>query len=48
MESQESSPHGQVAQDSLPKNVPMLEPHGLSLQASMPDTAPRAESGASL
>jgi hypothetical protein len=46
--SQESSPHGQATQDSVPKIVLMLEPHNLSPQASMPDIAPRAEPGASL
>jgi hypothetical protein len=47
-ESQESSPHGQAARDSVPENLSMSEPHDLSPRASMPDTAPRAELGASL
>jgi hypothetical protein len=47
-ESQESSPHGQAAQDPLLENVLMLEPHGLSPWASTPDITPRVESGASL
>jgi hypothetical protein len=47
-ESQESSPHGLTAQDSLPKNVSMPEPHGLSPRASVPDIMPSAEPRASL
>jgi hypothetical protein len=47
-ESQESSPHGQIAPDSMPEIVSMPEPHGLSPQASVPDTASRMEPRASL
>jgi hypothetical protein len=47
-ESQELSPHGQTARDSVPEIMSMLEPHGRSPQASVPDTAPRAEPKASL
>jgi hypothetical protein len=47
-ESQEPSPHGQVARDSLLENMSVSEPHGLSPWASVPDTTPREEPGASL
>jgi hypothetical protein len=47
-ESQESSPHGQIALDSMPEIVSMPEPHSLAPRASVPDTASRTEPRASL
>jgi hypothetical protein len=47
-ESQESSPHNQVAQDSITKIASRLEPRGQSSRTLLPGSVPRLEPEASL
>jgi hypothetical protein len=47
-ESQESSPHGQVARDSMAEIASRPMARSRSPRASMPDTTPRVEPEASL
>jgi hypothetical protein len=47
-ESQESSPHGEAARDSIAKIMSSLEPRGLSSRALLPSFVPMLEPEAPL